>query len=200
MLHKDAVVGDIHKIQNWAVADEAERLALTVIEADEGKVCLQLDTPDFFILLDHSVPTWAPWTGPIGPQGVQGDQGIQGPQGVPGPEVIIVAASDEATTLTAGTSYVTFRMPFAMTLTSVRASLTTASTSGAVTVDINEGGATLLSTKLTIDQDEKTSTTAATPAVISDSALADDAEISIDVDGAGTGATGLKITLIGTRV
>jgi hypothetical protein len=47
---------------------------------------------------------------------------------------------------------------------------------------------------------EKTSTTAATPAVISDSALADDAEITIDIDGAGTGAKGLKVYLIGTRL
>jgi hypothetical protein len=91
-------------------------------------------------------------------------------------------------------------MPWGMTVTAVRASLTTASTSGAVTVDINDGGTTIISTKLTIDQDEKTSTTAATPAVISDSALADDAEITIDIDGAGTGAKGLKVYLIGTRL
>src|SRR3546814_18818128 len=76
-------------------------------------------------------------------------------------------------------------------------SLTTASSSGAVTVDINEAGSTILSTKLTIDQGEKTSTTAATPAVISDASLGDDAEITIDVDGAGTDAAGLKVTLIG---
>lgn len=111
---------------------------------------------------------------------------------------IVVACSDETTTITTGTK-VTFRMPYAMTVTAVRASLTTASTSGAVTVDINDGGTTILSTALTLDQDEKTSTTAATPAVISDSALADDAEVKIDVDGAGTGAKGLKVTLIGTR-
>lgn len=110
-----------------------------------------------------------------------------------------IACSDETTELTSGTAKATFRLPHAMTLTEVRASLTTASTSGAVTVDINENGASLLSTKLTIDQDEKTSTTAATAAVISDSALADDAEITVDIDGAGTGAAGLKVWLIGTR-
>jgi hypothetical protein len=64
-------------------------------------------------------------------------------------------------------------------------------------VDINEGGATILSTKLSIDSGEKTSATAATAAVISDSALADDAEITIDIDVAGTGAAGLKVYLIG---
>jgi len=72
---------------------------------------------------------------------------------------------------------------------------------GIFTVDINEGGTSILSTKLTIDNTEKTSTTAATPAVISDTALADDAEITIDIDQIGNGtAKGLKVTIIGTRV
>jgi hypothetical protein len=117
------------------------------------------------------------------------------------PTEIQLAASDETTALTTGTAKVTFRMPFAMTLTAVRASLTTAQASGSIfTVDINESGTSILSTKLTIDNTEKTSTTAATPAVISDTALADDAEITIDIDQIGNGtATGLKITLIGTR-
>jgi hypothetical protein len=117
------------------------------------------------------------------------------------PTEIQLAASDETTALTAGTAKVTFRMPYAMTVTAVRASLTTAQASGSIfTVDINEAGTTILSTKLTIDNTEKTSVTAATPAVISDTALADDAEITIDIDQIGDGtATGLKITLIGTR-
>ena len=114
-------------------------------------------------------------------------------------EVIGIAVSDEETALTTGTAKVTFRMPFAMTLTAVRASLSTASTSGLPTFDINEGGTTILSTKLTIDANEKTSTTAATAPVISDTALADDAEITIDIDVAGTGAKGAKVYLIGRR-
>jgi hypothetical protein len=118
------------------------------------------------------------------------------------PVVIQLAASDETTPLTTGTAKITFRMPYAMTLSAVRASLTTAQSAGSIfTVDINESGTSILSTKLTIDNTEKTSTTAATPAVISDTALADDAEITIDIDQVGTsGATGLKVTLIGTRV
>jgi hypothetical protein len=92
-------------------------------------------------------------------------------------------------------------MPRAVTLTAVRASLTTAQASGSIfTVDINEAGTSILSTKLTIDNTEKTSTTAATPPVISDSNLADDAEMTIDIDQIGDGtAKGLKVTLIGTR-
>lgn len=117
------------------------------------------------------------------------------------PAQIQLAASDETTALTTGTAKITFRMPYAMTVTSVRASLSTAQTSGSIfTVDINEGGTSILSTKLTIDNTERTSTTAATAAVISDSSLADDSEITVDVDQIGDGtAKGLKVTLIGTR-
>ena len=114
---------------------------------------------------------------------------------------IQLAASDETTALTAGTSKVSFRMPFAMTLTDVRASLVTAQASGSTfTVDINEAGLSVLSTRLTIDNTELTSVTAATPSVISDSALADDALITIDIDIVGDGtAKGLKVLLKGTR-
>ena len=111
------------------------------------------------------------------------------------------AVSDETTALTAGTSKLTFRMPCAMTVTSVRASVGTAPTGSTLIVDIKENGTSILSTKLSIDATEKTSTTAATPAVLSDSALADDAEITIDIDQIGStiAGAGLKVTLIGTR-
>lgn len=116
-----------------------------------------------------------------------------------GLKVFLVAASDETTALSTGTAKVTFRMPYAMTVTEVRASLTTAQTSGSLlTVDINESGTSILSTKLTFDNTEKTTTTAATPSVISDASLANDAEITVDIPLLGNGtAAGLKITLIG---
>lgn len=103
------------------------------------------------------------------------------------------AVSDETTAITSGTAKLTFRLPACTILEIPRASLNTASTSGAVTVDINDDGSTILSTKLTLDQDEKTSTTAATAAVLSATTVADDSEMTIDIDGAGTGAKGLKI-------
>lgn len=116
-------------------------------------------------------------------------------------ESLVIACSDETTALTTGTAKVTFRMPYAFTLTAVRASVATAPTGSVLTVDINEGGVSILSTKLTIDASEKTSTTAATPAVISDTSLADDAEITVDIDGIGStvAGAGLKVYLIGTR-
>lgn len=115
----------------------------------------------------------------------------------------IVACSDETTVLGAASTTVplaTFRMPYAFTVTEVRASLRTAGTGAAlITVDIHESGTTILSTKITIDATEKTSTTAATPAVISDSALADDALIELFLDQRDTDnvATGLKVEIIG---
>lgn len=116
-------------------------------------------------------------------------------------EDFTVAVSDETTDLTAGTAKLTFRMPKALTLTAVRASVNTAPTGSTIIVDINETGTTILSTKLSIDASEKTSTTAATAAVISDASLADDAEITIDIDQVGStiAGKGLKVTFYGYR-
>ena len=116
-------------------------------------------------------------------------------------ESFIVACSDLTTAITTGTNKGYFRVPYAFTITEVRASVLTAGTTSVITIDINESGTTILSTKLSIDASEKTSETAATPAVISDTALADDAEITIDfdaVDSGGTGA-GVLIEIIGHR-
>jgi predicted RecA/RadA family phage recombinase len=115
-------------------------------------------------------------------------------------DMLIVSLSDESTPLVAGTTVLSFRSPFAMTLTSIPVGqLGTASTSGVVTVDINESGTTILGNKLTIDQDEKTSTTAATAATLTDTSIAADAEITFDIDTAGTGAKSLKVILFFKR-
>lgn len=118
--------------------------------------------------------------------------------GIAYPYDLAVALSDETTDITTGTAKVTMRVPRAMTLSSVKASLSDASSSGVVTVDINANGTTILSTKLTIDANEKTSFTAAVAAVISDTSLAVDDELTFDIDTAGTDARGLKVCLIGT--
>lgn len=110
-----------------------------------------------------------------------------------------VACSDLTTSITTGTSKAYFRMPYAATLTDVRVSLLTAGTTTGITVDINENGVSVLSTKLTTDATEKTSTTAATAHVISDSALADDAEITIDFDGVPTAGAGVIVTFYWTK-
>lgn len=115
------------------------------------------------------------------------------------PEVLMVAVSDESTAITTGTAKITFRMPFGMLGSAVRANVNTVSSSGLVTVDIKKGGVTIFSTLLTIDASEKTSVTAATPAVLSDTAWTDDAEMAVDITVAGTGAKGLKLAFLGTR-
>lgn len=83
----------------------------------------------------------------------------------------------------------------AITVKAVGAYVDTAGVTGTCTVDINEAGTTILSTKITIDSTEKSSETAATPPVISDSAIAADAIVTIDVDAihSGTAAKGLKV-------
>ena len=130
------------------------------------------------------------------------------------PVAYTVYCSDETTALVPTVAIRRFRMPFAMTLTSVRANVNAAPTDTAspvsgtlLTVDINSDTtgspvvASILSTKLTIDNDERTSTTATTPAVISGTTfdLADDVEVIIDLDSVGATAkgTGLKVTFIG---
>ncbi len=120
-------------------------------------------------------------------------------------ESFCVAASDESTAITTGTAKVTFHMPYAFTLTGVSASINTVSSSGNPAFDINEdpdaegatASASILSTTITIDATERRSSTAATAAVISDTSLAANAEMKIDIDTAGTGAKGVKICLIG---
>ena len=116
-------------------------------------------------------------------------------------ECIAIACSDETTALATATAQATFHMPYAFYLTGVKAGLTTAPVGSVFTVDINEAGSTILTTKLTIDASEKTSGTAATAAVIGGAgpALAADALMTVDIDGVGssTAGTGLKVYLIG---
>jgi len=112
------------------------------------------------------------------------------------------AGSDETTDLAVATALTTFRMPYAMTVTDVRASLTTAPTGSTVIVDVKQGGASIFTTNLlSIDVSEKTSTTATTAANITTTALTDDAEITVDVTQIGStiAGAGLKVYLIGTK-
>lgn len=116
-------------------------------------------------------------------------------QGKKVPESISFACSDEATALTTGTAKITLHAPFDFTLKSLFAGLTTAQASGSIfTVDVNKNGATILSTKITIDNTETSSLTAATPPVISTTSFSKGDIITVDIDQVGNGtATGLKV-------
>lgn len=112
---------------------------------------------------------------------------------------LIIACSDEITPISTGL-VATMRVPMAMVLTDVRASLTNAQTTGnLVTVDIKQNNTSILSTLITIDNNEKTSVTANIQPVISSAGLVDDAELTVYVTDLGnaTVATGLKVVMTG---
>ena len=119
------------------------------------------------------------------------------------PESMIVAASDETTALTTGTAKTTFRMPYAFSLTSIKASLTTASTGANIIVNVRKNGTSIFSTNLSIDATETTSVTAATPYVFTTNptSFAADDVVTIDIVQVGStlAGTGLKVTFIGKQ-
>jgi len=114
----------------------------------------------------------------------------------------VVACSDETSDLTTGDDKAQIRLPFQFELTSISANVNTAPTGSTISIQVQEDGSDILSTPITIDVSETTSESAATPPVISDSTLAANSIISIDLDiiGSSTAGTGLKINLIGYRV
>jgi hypothetical protein len=112
--------------------------------------------------------------------------------------ILVCRQATPATAVTAA-ALGSLRSPIAGTITGARASLHTASTSGAVTVNVTKGGTSIFTTVITLDQDEKTTATAATPAVLktdSTVTVAVDDEIVTTVSGAGTGAAGLSVWLL----
>jgi hypothetical protein len=113
-----------------------------------------------------------------------------------------LAFGDETTDIAVGVDKLTFQMPnFATTLTGVSVNVKTAPTGSVATFDLNEAGVSVLSTKITIDAGETTSVTAAIPPVISDSAIAANAIITIDIDGVGSTIAGVapKLWIYYTR-
>lgn len=109
----------------------------------------------------------------------------------------IFPISDEVTPLSTGTSEFTFVIPYNFTLKYVYASVNVASTSGIPTFDLKVSGSSILSTKITIDVNELTSSTAAIPPVISTPNITAFAPISADINIAGTNTAGAKIYLVG---
>jgi hypothetical protein len=113
-----------------------------------------------------------------------------------------IPCSDETTAITTGTAKITWRAPYAFNVSALKASVKTAPTGSTILIDINEAGTTIISTKLMINATSKTSVGAATPYVIADADLADDAEMTIDIDQVGStiAGAGLKVYIIGNRV
>jgi hypothetical protein len=109
------------------------------------------------------------------------------------PYDLTVAASDETTAITTGTAKLTFISPAAFTLTGVTASLTTTGSTSSV-IDVNYNGSTVFASPITLASGEYYGTTATTT-----SAIARYGKFTIDIDTAGTDATGVKISLEGNR-
>lgn len=157
-------------------------------------------------------------TGPVGATGATGDAGATGATGATGPAGATGAQGPTGPAVTEWTIYLKvvelnvspttgdaqsyFVIPSKFNgcvLTGVAAAVYTPSTSGAITIQIRNvtDAVDMLTTKLTIDQGEYSSYTAATAAVI-DTANDDVATgdmLAIDIDGAGSGAYGLDIIL-----
>jgi len=138
-----------------------------------------------------------------------GSVGLTVAGGTPSPYTrttsFVIACSDEGTALTTGSAKISWRMPYAYTLKAgeggLRASCNQAPTGAILTIDVNEGGTTIMdSTKLTIAIGSTTSVGGTAP-VLTDVALADNALMTIDIDqvGSSNAGTGLKVTLIGYK-
>ena len=114
----------------------------------------------------------------------------------------IVSLTAEDGDATVADNLAQIRMPFAFEITGVSAFANTAPTGAGLTFDITEAGSTILETLLTIDATEKSSATAATPAVISDSTMASDAIIGFncDVIGSTLAGAGIKIIIKGYEI
>jgi hypothetical protein len=103
-----------------------------------------------------------------------------------------ISVSDETTAITTGTAKVTFYAPYDGAWDEVYTGVSVQSTSGVVTTNVKKNGATIFSTKPSIDATEDTSLTG-TVAVLSTTTFTKGDKITIDIDAAGTGAAGLKV-------
>lgn len=120
-----------------------------------------------------------------------------------GAQVVTILVSDpNGDALTTGDGKAYYRVPSTLDgweLIAAAAHVTTVSSSGAPTIQIHNvtDGLDMLSTRITIDANEKDSATAATPAVVNDlnADVATADELRIDVDVAGTGAKGLIVEM-----
>lgn len=111
-------------------------------------------------------------------------------------ESLVLALSDETSTITGGASKLTFRAPCGMVLYQIpRASVNTASTYEII-IDIKQNGVSILgNNKLRIDAFTKSSVTSTKQTTLSTTFIPDDAEVTFDVTSSGTNGKGLKVVL-----
>ena len=112
------------------------------------------------------------------------------------------AATDLTTPFTVSTFDVVIPIPYEFYATEIRANVKTAPTDAELIFDIKMDGVSVLSTKITIDPGETSSTTATVPAVISTPTLNNDKIITVECTqiGATIAGAGLTITIKGYRL
>lgn len=107
-------------------------------------------------------------------------------------EVIMLALTNNPTTaVTSGTDKVSFRLPFAFTLTEVIVSAHAHGTTSTMTVDINDDGVSINGAPISLTTTDKVNQAASTQA------FADDSIVTVDVDAAGTDVQGVVVYLVG---
>jgi hypothetical protein len=106
---------------------------------------------------------------------------------------LVIPCSASKTDLAVSTG--AFSMPVfeAFKITDLEAGVTTAPVGSAITADIKKNGTTILSTIITIDANETTTLTAATPPVISDGVFAVGDVLSIDITQVGSSTAGQEL-------
>lgn len=116
-------------------------------------------------------------------------------------ECFIVSLDSEDQETETGSGRSTFRLPFTFEILEARASVKSAPEGSSILVDINQNGSSIFSDQLEIPGGSKTSQDALVLPTFSTSTLADDSEISIDVDQVGSTSpgSGLKVYLSGRR-
>lgn len=131
---------------------------------------------------------------------------------VSAPDIQCVALMDRTvllgTNIAVGTTKDSFYMPYGMVLNSVvdggcYATLATAQAAGTlVTINVKVNGVSIFTTKLTFNNNQRTTRTAAAPAIYAAGGqiIPAGAEVTIDVDALGTAlAKGLRVYLVGQR-
>jgi hypothetical protein len=117
-----------------------------------------------------------------------------------GVEYFPFASSDESPALTTGTAKISGHWPYNFTMRGIFIGLSVVSSSGNVTIDMNDkNGTSIFSTRPAIVATEFTSLTNGTQPVISTVSFAKGDIWTIDIDIAGTGAKGLKVYNEGIR-
>lgn len=114
-------------------------------------------------------------------------------------QAIIIALTAPDGDAVAGTDIESFTMPYNFVCTGVRLECRTAPTGSTMEVDVNDDGASIFTTVLSIDAGETSSDDAATAAVIGSTVIAAGSLVTFDMDQVGStvAGAGVKITLLG---